>query len=345
LITSSTDQTVKRFAQLDSLRALAVIFVMVFHFIPWVDRYAPLGSMGVRLFFVLSGFLITRILLASRGQLLSTAIAVFYARRFLRIFPLFYFALLAAALLNISVVRATLWWHLAYLSNVYFYLQGHWHGAVSHFWSLAVEEQFYLVWPWLILCLPRARVMWIIAAMIPLAPAVRLWSDHPMVSVLPISCLDSLGLGALLACGGEPSGSPARLIVRAGIWLGVPLLACAMVLRYLRIGGEYAEVAADFAVSLVAVWMVGKAVSGFRGVAGRIMEWPPLLYLGTISYGVYVYHAFMPYLLGRILGGRVQSLHWLSRFAILAAATILTASVSWRLLERPILGMKRHFPP
>jgi peptidoglycan/LPS O-acetylase OafA/YrhL len=195
----------------------------------------------------------------------------------------------------------------------------------------------------LILCLPRAWLMWIIAAMIPLAPAVRLWSDHPMVSVLPTSCLDSLGLGALLACGGEPSSSPSRSIVWAGFWLGVPLLACAMVLRYLGIGGEYAEVGADFGVSLVAVWLVWKAVSGFRGVAGRIMEWPPLLYLGTISYGVYVYHAFMPYLLGRILGGRVQSLHWLSRFAILAAATILTASVSWRLLERPILTLKETY--
>jgi len=316
---------------------------MAFHFIPWVDRYAPLGSMGVRLFFVLSGFLITRILLASRGQPLGTAITVFYTRRFLRIFPLFYFALFAAAVLDISVVRATLWWHLAYLSNVYFYLQGRWQGAVSHFWSLAVEEQFYLVWPWLILCLPRARVMWMIAAMVPFAPLVRLLSNHPMVSVLPISCLDSLGLGALLACGGEPSGSPARSIVRAGFWFGVPLLAGSLVLRYQGVGAEYGDVAADFGVSLVAVWMVGQAASGFGGVTGRIMEWPPLLYLGTISYGVYVYHAFMPYLLGRILGGRVQSLHWWSRFAILAGATILTASVSWRLLERPILALKETY--
>ncbi len=88
--------------QLDGLRAVAVVCVMVFHFIPWVDRYAPLGTMGVRLFFVLSGFLITGILLAWRGQPLDVALKSFYARRALRIFPLFYFVLVAAAALNIG---------------------------------------------------------------------------------------------------------------------------------------------------------------------------------------------------------------------------------------------------
>ena len=308
---------------------------MAFHFIPWVDRYAPLGSMGVRLFFVLSGFLITRILLASRDRPLGAALRTFYFRRVLRIFPLFYFALFAAAWLNISVVRATLPWHLAYLSNVYFYLQGSWQGAVSHFWSLAVEEQFYLVWPWLVLCLPRRRVTWVIAAMIPLAPLTRLLNGHPMASVLPTSCLDSLGLGALLAC-----QESRTTIVQAGLWSGLPLLTCALVLRYLGIGGEYQDLATDVGVSLVAVWLVGTAASGFRGRAGAIMEWPPLLYLGTISYGVYVYHGFMPYLLGRVIGGSVVSLEWLSRFVILSAATIAIASASWYLFEKPILSLK-----
>ncbi|MEO8677619.1 MAG: acyltransferase [Vicinamibacterales bacterium] len=336
-------------AQLDGIRAIAVLFVMVFHFIPWVDRYAPLGSMGVRLFFVLSGFLITRILLDSRERPLGAALKTFYARRFLRIFPLFYFALFAAAAMNISVVRATLGWHLAYLSNVYFYLQGNWQGAVSHFWSLAVEEQFYLVWPWLILCLPRAAVVWVVAVMIPLAPLTRLVIDHPMISVLPTSCLDSLGLGALLAFQGSR-----RALATSCVLVGAPLLAGALWLRYSGAGAGYqdlstealamVEIATDFGVSLVAVWLVGKAASGFGGLAGAILQWPPLVYLGTISYGVYVYHAFMPYLLGRWFGGAAQSLHWWSRSAILAAASIVVASVSWHLLERPILRLKRHFP-
>jgi len=143
--------------QLDAIRAIAVLFVMVFHFIPGVDRYAPLRSIGVRLFFVLSGFLITGILTASRDRPTGLALRTFYARRFLRIVRLCYFALFVAFVFNISVVRSTLGWHLAYLTNVLIYARGAWRGAVSHFWSLAVEEQFYLVWPWLMLWLLFAQ--------------------------------------------------------------------------------------------------------------------------------------------------------------------------------------------
>jgi len=94
-------------------------------------------------------------LLSWRGQPLAVALKTFYARRALRIFPLFYFVLAAAAVLNIGPVRDTFAWHATYLSNIYFYLRGDWHGSVSHLWSLAVEEQFYLVWPLLILCAPE----------------------------------------------------------------------------------------------------------------------------------------------------------------------------------------------
>jgi len=94
-------------------------------------------------------------LLSWRVRPLAVALKTFYARRALRIFPLFYFVLAAAAVLNIGPVRDTFAWHATYLSNIYFYLRGDWHGSVSHLWSLAVEEQFYLVWPLLILCAPE----------------------------------------------------------------------------------------------------------------------------------------------------------------------------------------------
>ena len=100
-----------RLPQLDGLRAVAVIFVMAFHFIPGIDRFAPLGSIGVRLFFVLSGFLITRILLASRAEPMGAALRSFYIRRSLRIFPQFYRVLLVAAAANLSPVRSKWEWH------------------------------------------------------------------------------------------------------------------------------------------------------------------------------------------------------------------------------------------
>lgn len=309
---------------------------MLFHFIPGVDRYAPLGSMGVRLFFVLSGFLITRILLAWRDEPLAVAVRAFYIRRSLRIFPVYYLVLFAAAAINIRIVRESLFWHAAYVSNIYFFLRAD--GTLTHLWSLAVEEQFYLVWPWLILCLSRATATWIILAMIPLAPLARLFIDHPMMSVLPISCLDSLGLGALLAFQASRTG-----IVRAGIWIGTPVLVGGLILRFVHPGGDYQEVVTDLGVSLVAVWLIGTAVTGFRGIAGAILQWRPLVYLGRISYGVYLYHGFMPYVLGRVMGERMLRLHWWSEFAILSIATVAIASVSWHGFEKPILSLKETY--
>src|SRR6478735_4517700 len=131
-----------RLPQLDGLRAIAVGCVMAFHFIPGVEQIAPLGSIGVRLFFVLSGFLITRILLASREQDLATATKSFYIRRSLRIFPVFYLVLAITWAMNIGPVRSTIGWHVTYLTNAYLFDRGSWHGSISHLWSLAVEEQF-----------------------------------------------------------------------------------------------------------------------------------------------------------------------------------------------------------
>lgn len=144
--------------QLDGLRAIAVLSVLYYHF---YSNALPFGIMGVRLFFVLSGFLITGILLQCRrlaetgGQSSLFTLRRFYIRRFLRIFPLFYLVLLVSAVINLQGFRDGLWWHAAYLSNVYFAAGGN-AGATIHFWSLSVEEQFYLIWPWLILYVPRA---------------------------------------------------------------------------------------------------------------------------------------------------------------------------------------------
>jgi peptidoglycan/LPS O-acetylase OafA/YrhL len=325
--------------QLDGLRAIAVACVMAFHFIPGVDRYAPLGTMGVRLFFVLSGFLITGILLSWRGRPLGDAVNVFYARRALRIFPLFYFVLIAAAALNIGPVRETFAWHAAYLSNFYFYLRGDWHGSVSHLWSLAVEEQFYAVWPWLILCAPERWLRPVVMAMIVVAPLSRLLFPNPMDSVLPTSALDSLGLGALMAM---PAAAPHK----GGPYgvLGAALVGVALILRYAGLGGQYQIVGLDFGVSLLSAWAVVGATRGFEGLAGRFLSASPVMAVGRISYGLYVYHGFTPYLLGRYVPGFVD-MAWPVRALMLTVATALIAMVSWRLLERPFLRLKPALAP
>ena len=324
----------ERSPQLDGLRALAVTFVMAFHFAPGVDRYAPLGSIGVRLFFVLSGFLITRILLESRSWPTAHALTVFYARRALRIFPLFYLVLALAAVINIGPVRQTIGWHLTYLTNVYLFDRGSWHGSISHLWSLAVEEQFYLVWPIVVLAAPQRRLPAIIAATIVAAPITRLLIGGPMNSVLPTSCLDSLGAGALLAL-------PAMRIpmMRVGFAAGLPVLAVSLALRYAGFTGVPFEVALDLGVSLSAAWMVGSAAQGLGGLAGLVLSARPVVDLGTISYGVYLFHGFMPYVLGRYVTGFID-MPWPLRALLLTTATIAIASVSWQVFEKPLLALK-----
>lgn len=334
--------TLSRLPQLDGLRAVAVTFVMAFHFVPWIDRVAPLGSIGVRLFFVLSGFLITRILLASRsstavarsGHTTAAALRSFYVRRSLRIFPLFYLVLALAAAMNIGPVRSTFGWHATYLTNIYLFDRGAWHGSISHLWSLAVEEQFYLVWPWLVLLLPERRLPVTIAVMICVAPISRLLIGGPMNSVLPLSCVDSLGAGALLAL-----PQTALQMRRIGLLLGVPLVAVSLALRSAGYLSVPFEVALDLGVSLTAAWIVGRAARGFGGRIGAFLTATPVVYLGTISYGLYLFHGFMPYVLGRYVPGFVE-MSWAVRAVLLMMATLAAASCSWKLLETPFLRLK-----
>ncbi len=136
--------------QLDGLRALAVAGVLFSHAGPAIFKDAiNTGPLGVKLFFVLSGFLITGILLRARPEWQQAryggaeaepgvALRAFYARRFLRIFPLYYAVLFAITLLGLPEARETFWWNLFYSSNWYYAIYGEWRGAVSHFWSLAV---------------------------------------------------------------------------------------------------------------------------------------------------------------------------------------------------------------
>src|ERR1041385_4159129 len=175
--------SLKYMPQLDALRALAVLAVMVHHFLP-VDRYIPtdyitLGFLAVRLFFVLSGFLITGILLNYRRLERCTALRRFYLRRVLRIFPIYYLTLFIALALQVRSIQQGAFWHLTYLSNYIAGFHPEWMGPASHFWTLAVEEQFYFVWPFIMLFTPRQHLAKVIIGTIALAVifrAVVLWT-------------------------------------------------------------------------------------------------------------------------------------------------------------------------
>jgi peptidoglycan/LPS O-acetylase OafA/YrhL len=189
--------------QLDGLRALCVAAVAWSHWGPlfgFDTKSFPGADIGVEAFFVISGFLITGILLDNRSdELRPQVLKQFYIRRFLRIFPVFYVALGLVFLLNVDGARPVWIWHAGYLSNLWFYMHG-WGGALSHFWSLAVEEQFYLFWPVFIFMVPRKYLLSAVMLVILIAPVYALFMNvaHPGVgrvtsSVLMPSCLGALG--------------------------------------------------------------------------------------------------------------------------------------------------------
>ncbi len=150
--------TATRIRALDGLRALAVLAVVLEHFGPvHLAELVHPGRLGVRLFFVLSGFLITGILLEARAAggpaATGSILRAFFVRRALRLLPLFYVVLAISCVFSPSVREGWLW-HATYQTNHYIAILGGWPTAFAHAWSLAVEEQFYLVWPWIILLLP-----------------------------------------------------------------------------------------------------------------------------------------------------------------------------------------------
>ena len=344
--------------QLDGLRTFAVLAVMVSHFLPRTQDYADLGGLGVKIFFVLSGFLITSILLRSKllvereEQSVAFTFRQFYVRRALRIFPPYYLLLIIITLTGVPTMHAAWNWHAAYLSNIYFFMKRGFDEYVSHFWSLSVEEQFYLIWPWIILLVPRKRLQSLIVALILIGPISRLTctlilTDSQLVGVLPLSCFDKLGMGALLAVWSEPSFLKKKYAARLsgiGLYAGLPLLVLALVLRLLNTGQLFHVVFSDFSIALIGVWLISKASVGFEGKIGRLLEWRPVTYMGTISYGVYLYHNFMRLLVPAIL--RRVGLSHISlglKLILMSLATFGIASASWYFFERPVNNLKKHF--
>jgi peptidoglycan/LPS O-acetylase OafA/YrhL len=354
--------------QLDGLRAFAVGGVMLAHLyglkrLPFGLSRFDWANAGVELFFVLSGFLITSILLGYRAGAEGGAhtraeyTRHFYIRRALRIFPLYYLVVFVGLALDLPPAREAIGWLLTYTANYYITYQRDWMGAMGHFWSLAVEEQFYLVWPWLVLFVPRRWLLALSIALIALGPLYRLfalyaypediWSGHFLTFTHTFARLDALGAGSLLAMALYAPHSRTRiyqflnrLLLPAGVLTGVALYAL-NVQGMLR--GAYV-VLFDLALVVVLSWLVAMASKGFSGWIGRLLELRPLVYIGRISYGLYVYHNFMPLLLSAIMArfGMIYPGQGARAFVLASVATLAVASLSWHVLERPINRLKAH---
>lgn len=362
--------------QLDGVRALAIGCVMIEHFAGPVGAgtLVPWGELGVRLFFVLSGFLITGILLNCRRMVETTGqgrlitLRQFYARRFLRIFPVYYATLIVVKLLRVRYVSHRVWRFALYLQNFYSIKRGGFIPIGGHLWTLAIEEQFYLVWPLFILFSPRKLLLPVTCAAIAGAVAYRCigaaygvpwyWLLFP-----PYAALDCLALGALLAICDDPAGPWPRLrraLPPIFLWVGAPLLLLLCWLwslqntqrvqvlsgipHSMQIQSMLTLGLTSFAVGLVSFWLVARAARGFGGVWGQLLQSRLLVFIGTISYGLYLFHGFI-FASAHDLWPHID--RWLcleAQGVIYAVAAVAIASVSWYLFERPLNSLKRYFP-
>lgn len=356
-----------RMPQLDGLRAIAVFMVVWAHWAPIPYRSiagTDLGFLGVQMFFVLSGFLISGILMDVFDRVRSPeerwqALRRFYLRRALRIFPLYYLVVLMVVWLGVGPFRETWPWHVAYLSNFNFWLTGSHVGTHGgHLWSLSVEEQFYLLWPF-ILFVPRKLHIPLILCLIVAAPVFRAsmsflnWGKFPesAMSLTP-AVLDSLGAGGLLA-----------YIERRkdGIFTRVA--------NFMLIISVFGLIAIHFSPTLGVLkqsfcalgfaWMIWKCSHGLPGAFGRFLASRPIVYVGSISYGIYLIHGFaLPFWHWLCYGAPIplyrvfERLHldplvwqakWFSLMGM-AALTLGMAAVSYRFYEKPILSLKKRLP-
>jgi peptidoglycan/LPS O-acetylase OafA/YrhL len=331
--------------RLDGLRAVAVLLVLIEHWIPIeaVRSLSP-GGAGVTLFFVLSGYLITRILMAYRGKPLGPSVAQFYWRRFLRLSPPFYAAIAVGVIFNVLLMREYWWVNGLYWTNFAIGLTGKWTTGADHFWSLCVEEQFYLIWFFVVVCLPKRFLTAAIVSSLLLTLAFRATvyfsGMPPLTTVLLPGNLASLAIGALLS---HSRVTPslhwfARMVVRRRVFFltATALALVSLSLPYVRFP---AALFYPFVASALAVYMVATA-SIERGDFWSWLSLTPLTYIGKISYGIFVYHMFMPSLLIKIPGfGWATESSW-KAFALCTIATLVVSHLSWVFFERPILRFK-----
>lgn len=343
------------FVQLDGLRAFAVAAVAWSHWMPMEYQLRlPWGHFGVQLFFVLSGFLITRILLQAKASETPRRLVLrdFYVRRVLRIFPVYFVILAVLWVFELGDIDRTIGWHVLYLSNVYLCVHKTFQTYWVHFWTLCVEEQFYLLWPLVVVFASRRALAISAAAAIVFAPvfrvAMRTCFPHLEATMLMPSAVDALGAGALLAIlGSHPIWQRRYRQIQFRVCLPVFL-----VLQFLAVvhGIEPATESLRHTTMTVAmVLVVSDCAHDCRGFAAEILAMPTVVLVGKISYGLYLYHNFMPYLVGPLLrsvGFDSSIFDTLSpgfRFALLGTMTLLIATLSWILVERPFLLLKRHF--
>jgi peptidoglycan/LPS O-acetylase OafA/YrhL len=357
--------------QLDTLRIFAVVGVILSHWVvgpKLVDPNSilarfPLGSM-VDFFFVLSGFLITSILLSNKesieksGKTNKDILMAFYFKRAIRILPIYYLYIIISVYFfpfSIPNFDNSKWYYITHTINFYYYIINAWEGINGHFWSLSVEEQFYLVWPFVILFTPRKYLLQIIISFILIGSISQFYFNDSsrFFNKLPITCLDCFGLGGLLAYFKKYNNKDSPLVQKilslAAIFSFVILfVSISYSLPFIIPRRTLAGI-----VSMSLVFFVVQNQYSNNFIYKKVLGNPILTYLGKISYGIYIYHIIIPYtnaakylnkiwmLITPATLNQVTNANPAKWTLFLNGLVLLTISIiSYHLIEKQILKLK-----
>lgn len=371
-----------RVLALDGVRGLAIIVVMINNIYPpthgslpgasgFVWHLSNLGWVGVDLFFVLSGFLITGILSDTKDG--PNYLRNFYGRRIVRIFPLFYAALFVIYFVvpqllhhpadSVAQLHRLKWFEWLYVGNFGYYFIGYPPFPTVHLWSLAVEEQFYFVWPLIVLLVEREKLKKVCVALIATSVGLSiLWmltsGDEKALYLLTPFRAQGLLLGALMALTLRGPGG-ARALAR---WLRPVALACAAPALALMIWTELsrsrlaAAVVGTLGFPLIVFALGGLLLAALGAAPGSrthsFFTSKTMRFMGRYSYAMYVFHefvlwganAFAPWTVSppKVLGSYVP-LGLVVLFGV-SGVTIALSLLSWHLYEKQFLKLKRYFP-
>jgi peptidoglycan/LPS O-acetylase OafA/YrhL len=325
--------------QIDGLRALAMLGVLYVHF--W-NTMPVTEYLRVTLFFVISGFLITHILMNAKARGGHIVVRNFYIRRALRLFPALMACFVAAWALNADGFRASAAWHFMPTSNIYFALTQGWHPwVVAHLWSLNVLEQFYVAWPLVILFLSEKILHVVVVGGLAVLVFMHANASHLAIGgwwLVLVFAFDPILTGALAYL--LQRHPPVRQVMTSpfAVAVAVAVLASPLVLWD---GFGHSDSYRFFAQPAVAVLVVG-AFQGYRGPIGWLLQSPPAQFLAMISFGVYVYHMMVWYVIAQAFP--VFYTKGPVTFGVLSGVTIAVATASWYMMEAPIGRLKHAFP-
>lgn len=338
--------------ELDGLRGIAIAVVLLYHChtkleSSHLDVVAKWGWIGVNLFFVLSGFLITGIIVDSRDD--PHFFRNFYARRGLRIWPV-YFLLLLLNFFFVPLVFGNFWWavhevrtaqwthYIFFIQNLLFAAMP---GTLGPTWSLAIEEQFYVFWAPIARFVKNAALLPLLIAVFLASPFIRLANTGFLTEVHTLTHLDGLAIGSLIALSLRMFDFDRKVwkrIAAACIALGV---AGAVNMQFHGSVLTDTLLALGFGGMLIAALLV----TGKQYLYGRFLTWRPLKYLGTISYGLYLTHILCFVVIGAFDLKMTKHGMWgdLAVVAVRIVLSIGAASLLWYGFERPILRLKKYF--